>query len=235
MEQEQNLTRVPPYISYKSLRTLIEDMRTQGFPTHVDKDVMRRFSGSVRKQLITALRFLKLINTENETTQELSNLVDAKEPEEWKRQLRGVLNEAYGSLMEVNLSQITPTALSKEFRDRFKTKDEVTEKCVRFFVHAARDAGIELSKRITEVSRSRGPRRAAAIPKRQDSSEREGVPENGQGITPPPRQQDPYQVLIDILSPEMQEDEQNAVWTLIRYLKKKEAGQSRVVNKEAEE
>ena len=40
---------------------------------------------------------------------------------------------------------------------------------------------------------------------------------------PVPRSETPYEVLIRILSPDMEEAEQEAVWTLIRFLKKQEA------------
>lgn len=36
----------------------------------------------------------------------------------------------------------------------------------------------------------------------------------------------PYQMLIEILDTSMEEVEQDAVWTLIRYLKKQEAKKS---------
>lgn len=171
MEQEANLQRVPPYVSYKSLKTLIEDIRTQGFPSHVDKDVMKRFSGSVRAQLMTALRFLKLVNDSNEPTPSLLGLVEAKQPDEWKRSLKTVLDTAYGSIMEINLAQATPTALTKEFKERYKAKDDVIEKIVRFFVQAAKDAGVELSKRITDVTRTRAPRSSAKGTKKLDMPE----------------------------------------------------------------
>lgn len=230
MEQEANINRVPPYTSYRSLRTLIEEMRAQGFPSHVDKDVMRKFSGSVRSQLVTALRFLKLITEDNETTPTLAGLVEAEQPDEWKQKLSAVLVDSYGSLLELPLANFTLTQLTKEFKERYKAKDDVIEKCVRFFVHAAKDAGIELSKRITDASRTRAPRRIGTTARRQDGLEREDGSTNGQGTLlpppPPPRAEtDPYQVLINILSPDMQDDEQTAVWTLIRYLKKKEVEQ----------
>jgi hypothetical protein len=46
-----------------------------------------------------------------------------------------------------------------------------------------------------------------------------------QFVEPPPpiRSETPYDVLIRILSPDMEDEEQQAVWTLIRYLKKQEA------------
>lgn len=187
MEQEANLNRVPPYVAFRSVKTLIEDMRTQGYPSHVDKDVMKRFSGSVRSQLTTALRFLGLINDANETTTRLEILVESKSPEEWKAALKSLLEDTYGSLLELPLPQMTPTALAKEFKERYKAKDEVIEKCVRFFVHAAKEAGIELSKRITDASRSRAPRRAGTVTKKQDATDAGDNSIAEREKTPPPK------------------------------------------------
>jgi hypothetical protein len=187
MEQESNLQRVPPYVSYKSLKTLIEDIRTQGFPSHVDKDVMKRFSGSVRAQLMTALRFLKLVNDSNEPTPSLSALVDAKQPDEWKSALKAVLDSSYGPIMEVNLVQATPTALTKEFKERYKAKDDVIEKCIRFFVQASKDAGIELSKRITDATRTRSPRSPSKGTKKPDTPDTGDTSTKVSEKEPPPK------------------------------------------------
>jgi hypothetical protein len=171
MEQEANIQRVPPYTSFSSFKTLIEDLRTNGLPTHIDRDVMKRFSGSVTSQLMTALRFLQLVNDENEPTDSLEILVEAREPEEWKGQLRRVIEDAYSPIMPLDLSRITASTLTKEFKDRYKSKDDVTEKCVRFFVHAAKEAGVELSPRVTNATRTRAPRKTSTTQKRKDASE----------------------------------------------------------------
>ena len=218
--------RIPPYTSYKTFRTLIEDLRTHGVPNHIDRDVLKRFSGSVGTQLMTALRFLNLITDENEPLPELEELVEAKEPEQWKRALASTLSESYGDLMKIDLSRATPSALNKEFKERYTNKDDVAKKCVRFFVHAVKDSGIELSPRIVNATRERRKTTAPRTKKRSVSAPNQngnGDEEDDEDETRQPRMKSTYQVLIDILSPEMEQEEQNAVWTLIRYLKKSEA------------
>ncbi len=226
MATDTKTERIPPYTSYKTFRTLIDDLRTHGVPSHIDRDVLKRFSGSVGTQLMTALRFLKLISDANAPEPALESLVEAKELEQWKKALATTLKAAYGDIMALDLKRATPMALSKEFKERYTGKDDVVKKCVRFFVHAVKDAGIELSPRIANATRER--RRATPNkPKKarvttDENDENNGG--NGGGDTSK-SQKSNYEVLISILSPDMDEKEQEAVWTLIRYLKKAETDQ----------
>jgi hypothetical protein len=227
MSTEAKAERIPPYTSYKTFRTLIDDLRTHGVPSHVDRDVLKRFSGSVGTQLVTALRFLKLINDANEPLATLDALVDAKEDAQWKAALLTALKAAYGDLMAMDLKRATPMALSKEFKERYTNKDDVVKKCVRFFVHAVKDAGVELSPRIVNATRERRKPTTPRTKKRAENgdSEENGA-DNGKKDSDKSRvssgEKTNYQMLIDILSPDMEQAEQDAIWTLIRYLKKAE-------------
>jgi hypothetical protein len=227
---ETKTERIPPYTSYKTFRTLIDDLRTHGVPSHIDRDVLKRFSGSVGTQLVTALRFLKLINDANEPLASLDSLVDAKEDAQWKAALLNTLKAAYGDLMAMDLKRATPMALSKEFKERYTNKDDVVKKCVRFFVHAVKDAGVELSPRIINATRERRKATAPRTKKRTENGNGEtndgdnSKKDRGNKSHIPSGEKTNYQMLIDILSPEMEQAEQDAVWTLIRYLKKAEIG-----------
>jgi hypothetical protein len=223
---EAKTERIPPYTSYKTFRTLIDDLRTHGVPSHVDRDVLKRFSGSVGTQLVTALRFLKLINDDNEPLATLDGLVDAKEDVKWKAALLNTLKASYGDLMAMDLKRATPMALQKEFKERYTNKDDVAKKCVRFFVHAVKDAGIELSPRIVNATRERRKPTTGRTKKRENGDSEGSGSDNGKKDGNKPHvssgEKTNYQMLIDILSPDMEQAEQDAVWTLIRYLKKAE-------------
>ena len=54
----------PPYTSYRTFKTFIEDLHEHGVPSRVDRSVLTRFSGVVGTQLMHALRFLGLIEDE---------------------------------------------------------------------------------------------------------------------------------------------------------------------------
>lgn len=227
MATDTKTERIPPYTSYKTFRTLIDDLRTHGVPSHIDRDVLKRFSGSVGTQLMTALRFLKLISDANEPEAALEALVEAKEPDQWKKALGSTLKASYGDIMALDLKRATPMALSKEFKERYTGKDDVVKKCVRFFVHAVKDAGIELSPRIVNATRERRRSTTNKPKKGRPATENDdgngGNNGDGGGGDPPKFQKSNYEVLIGILTPDMDEKEQEAVWTLIRYLKKTEA------------
>jgi hypothetical protein len=180
---------------------------------------------------MTALRFLNLINEANEPLASLEALVEAKEAYHWKTTLANTLKASYGDLMGLDLKRATPIALSKEFRERYTNKDDVVKKCVRFFVHAVKDAGIELSPRIVNATRERRRTTVVRGKKRNTASAVENGDGSGQDngddgdVFTPDQNKSNYQVLIDILSPDMEKEEQDAVWTLIRYLKKAEAAE----------
>ena len=51
----------PPYTSYRTFKTFIEDLHEQGVPSRIDRSVLTRFSGVIGSRLLHALRFLGLI------------------------------------------------------------------------------------------------------------------------------------------------------------------------------
>ncbi len=146
---------IAPYIPYRTFRTFIDDVRQQGIPSRFDASALQRFSGSVRTQLLSALRFLNLVSTGNEPLPSLMSLHDAIELDQWRDALAQVLDKAYGPIMALDLAHITPTHLNQEFGAHYKAKDAVTQKQVTFFLHAAKDAGIALSSRVVNKTRTR--------------------------------------------------------------------------------
>ena len=67
---------VPPYVSYKALMKFIETLR-RGIPSQIDRSLMRNLSGTMQTQMLTALRFLKLIDQQGHPEPILSRLVSA--------------------------------------------------------------------------------------------------------------------------------------------------------------
>lgn len=226
MEDEKAAGRVPPYTSYRTLKTFIEDLKSQGLPSRIDRSVWgARFSGSVGTQLMSALRFLGLLGAEDEPTDHLQSLVDAFGSDGWKKELRGVLERSYAPVMSLKLEQTSPGQLVEAFRANYRAQEAVLQKSLTFFLHAAQDAEIPLSPRIVKttrrVARARGgfgrrrraePAESPGVLAQRDSSR------SGNGKAPT---RTAYEALIEILDPNtMEENELQAVWTLIQYLKK---------------
>ena len=222
--------RVPPYIAFRTFKTFIEDLKVNGVPTRIDRSVWgARFSGSVGAQLMSALRFLSLLDGEDRPEPALKALVEAHGADGWASALRTILQKSYEPIMALKLKEITAQELGDQFKANYKAQEEVLRKSITFFLQAAQESEVEISRRILKGTRRVArPRSTRPARKRQEAPVQGDVPapklesplatRHASAATPNGR---PYQTLIDILDPErMGEEEMEAVWTLIRYLKK---------------
>ncbi len=221
--ERSKLTRTPPYTSYRTFRTFLEDLREHGVPSRIDRSVLTRFSGVVGAQLTHALRFLDLIEDGGRPTERLRELVKAQEAGRWPEALRERLREAYAPMFAIDLEAATPSHFNEAFRKAFPAADAVVQKCVTFFVYAAIDAGVTISGRVMKGRKPRSltPRRkrpAAPSPLREP------------GAASPPAETDgarigdrrPSEILLMHLEPKDMDDEQQAaVWTLLKYFRAK--------------
>src|ERR1039457_3082819 len=75
---ERNKKRSPPYVSCRSFLTLVEELQ-RGLPARLDRSYWgSKFSGSTGTQLMSALRFLNLADSEGKPTGQLKELVDSR-------------------------------------------------------------------------------------------------------------------------------------------------------------
>lgn len=211
----------PPYLPYRTFRNFIDGLRV-GIPGKIDRSMLRSFSGVTQSMLISTLRYFKLITADGTPTETLSKLVQA-EPVDRQRLLRDLLSAVYPFMFGrgINLQNATPDMVRKEFAKAGVTGDTV-RKAVVFFLAAAQDADVPLSQYL-KVRQVRTARR------RTSTKTNGGTPrETAEVKSDVGDQQTPYDMLISILDPEaMDEEEQKAVWILIRYLKKREGESGR--------
>lgn len=222
---------LPPYIAYQSLKTMAGQFKEHAVPDRIDRSVLTNFSGAVGGQIITSLRFLGLIDADGHPTPKLRDLVDKHGTDAWSPALGAVLREAFSPIFELNLATCSPSQFISKFKDEYDGADEVIRKSLTFFLNAARDADIALSPFLLKA---RKPRSAPA--KRKPTRERpsktdddnggdEDDGDDDDGEHTPPTPADPSQMLLTVLDPdEMDPAEQEAVWTLLKYLRKKKAG-----------
>ena len=112
--------RTPPYTSYRTFKTFIEDLRENGVPSRIDRSVLTRFSGVVGAQLTHALRFLDLIDDEARPTGRLGDLVKAQEAVRWAETLRERLRATYAPIFAIDLESATPSISTKRSGRRFQ-------------------------------------------------------------------------------------------------------------------
>ena len=158
----------PPYIAYKTLQTLLGDLKAHSLPPQIDRSVLTRFSGGVQGQLMIALRVLGLIDDKSVPTPKLAALVDAFDTESYGTVLRQLVEETYPYVLSIDLTTATPSMFTKAFSEATGAGEESLRKCRAFFLAAARDAGISIGPRIEKAKFPRARNGAVKRPKKSD-------------------------------------------------------------------
>jgi hypothetical protein len=217
-------TGTPPYTSYRTFKSFIQDLDEHGVPSRIDRSLLTRFSGVVGTQLMHALRFLGLIEEQGRPTQRLRELVSAHGAGRWPETLLDLLRQEYAPMFAIELETATPSHFSEAFRKAFPAADAVVQKCVTFFLYAANDAGVKISGRVLKgrKPRSSTPRRKAAKPEFEHPQQIEAGTSEPRPAMSPVEGKKPSEVLLAHLDPNAMDDEQQAaVWTLLKYFKAK--------------
>ena len=214
----------PPYTSYRTFKTFIEDLHERGVPSRIDRSVLTRFSGIVGTQLMHALRFLGLVEDDGRPTERLKGLVKAHGTGNWCEKLLELLRDEYAAMFAIDLGTATPSHFHEAFRKAFPAADAVVQKCVTFFLYATNDAGVKISGRVLKGRKPRSltPRRKPAKPAFAHSPVREfeAAPSPPQAPLSPIERKSPSEILLTHLDPnEMDEAQQAAIWTLMKYFK----------------
>ena len=214
----------PPYTSYRTFKTFIEDLHEHGVPSRIDRSVLTRFSGVVGTQLMHALRFLDLIEDQGRPTPRLKALVNAHGSGNWSETFLELLRREYAPMFAIDLETATPSHFNEAFRRAFPAADAVVQKCVTFFLYAASDAGLKISGRVLKGRKPRSliARRKLArpAPAHPPTREVEAAPPEPRSAPPPIEGKKPSEILLTHLDvDEMGDEQQAAVWTLLKYFK----------------
>src|ERR1700688_1491742 len=96
----------PPYVSWRTFWTFIEELRAKGdVPHQVDIAVLGTHrSGLARSMITTTLRFLGLIDEDRNAGPRLDDLVHSPGPGDV---LRGVLEDRYAQVIALGLDRAT--------------------------------------------------------------------------------------------------------------------------------
>ncbi len=137
---------IPPYVAFKTFQTFLEFL-SQGMPSRIDRSVwVNRFSGSNGTQLMTAIKFFELVDSDGVPSQDFNSLV-SKDLSIQKKTLRKILFKFYDHIFELDLDNATRYQFREAFK-KFGTKEGVLVKCESFFIQAAKFSDISLSNHI---------------------------------------------------------------------------------------
>ena len=159
-----------PYVPYPSFKAFISYLHDTALPEQIDHTMMpSSFSGGTRAAVMSALKSLGLIDTQSNTTQKLKNLVTAFNSNEWPAKVEECVLSAYdGVAQDINLK--LKSASRKQAEKMFEgTTAQMRNKCIRFFLSANKDAGIEYSPHLKLRKKSVTPRKRTGktAPKRK--------------------------------------------------------------------
>ncbi len=152
---EKGRKHLPPYVSYRTFHNFIDRLQQQ-LPSRIDRSYWgETLSGSTGTQLMAALRFLNLIDVNGKPTEHLQSLV-AVRGEPRAKVLRDITSRTYNFVLESNLDieSATYAQLQEVFHQTFQITDDVSRKCVKFFIALANDAGLSISPFITRRVRT---------------------------------------------------------------------------------
>lgn len=156
MVLDKEKKRLPPYVSYRTFRNFLDGLQVGGMPARIDRSYWGdRLSGTTGTQLISALRFLNLVDGSGIPTNRLRMLIAARGPQR-NELLRQMTFEAFAPLMKAGLDpqNATYSQLEEIFHNNFDLGGDVSRKCIKFFIMLAGDAGVHLSPFITKRLKS---------------------------------------------------------------------------------
>lgn len=223
--------RKPPFLSFTTLTNFLDQFVDSTVPSHIDKSVFpASMSGGNQVYLQNALKYLGLVSEDNVPKDEFHSLVAANEQDK-ARIWSEILHREYAFLLkDIELDRATTRIVVDKFKEIGMSGDTI-RKAMTFFLHAAKAAKLTVSPHIkaprpvppTHPKATKNTKKTEQKPDGSSTQEPARFVNNNSEETGRSTQTGPpYQVLIKILSNDMTMDEQDAVWTLIRYLKKQE-------------
>lgn len=174
---DRNKKRSPPYVSYRSFLTLLQELQ-RGLPGRIDRSYWGdKFSGSTGTQLMSALRFLNLVDAGGVPTFQLRELVVSKGAMRTEI-LKKISHESFSFLMSnaFDARNATYAQLEDVFNELYQVDRDVARKCIKFFIELAGDSEIPLSPFITKKSKnSKNTSGTEKIPKKNGTRTNQGI------------------------------------------------------------
>lgn len=193
MPSESTKYPMPPYVPYKTFSSFISKLsENEMMPSHVDKSLMTKMSGSGQSAMISALKSMELVNTNSEPQQRLKKLVHPESPEEYKITLTDIIKNTYPFLFEsgFNLQNTTSKQVENKFKDAVGASGSTLTKCISFFLSACKTAQIPVSPHVKapQPPKTNGNKRKKFQNTQQDNTKPADELGNMNGTTgfPPP-------------------------------------------------
>jgi hypothetical protein len=153
------------YVSWITFKNEIIDGLAEGLPNVIDKTLFPGQAGGVQNQIMTALKFLGLIDDNGKPTKSLHELT-APEESARKQAMGAILRSRYSAIFALDIERATMGQLDEAMSSSYSVSGDTRGKAIRFFLAAAKYAEIPLSRHLTNGTpplakkKSNGARRA---------------------------------------------------------------------------
>lgn len=168
---------VPPYATYKSFSNFINGLREHGTPKHITKSMLPG-SNSGKAAMSATLATLGLVNGKDEPTELMLQLTDSEN--NYSTTLKKILEGSYGFLSDgsLDIANTTTDKVVEKFKELGAGGSTIT-KCMAFFLSAAQDAKITVSRYVkTPAATPKAAKKKAhrqAAPEVEDDEADEGA------------------------------------------------------------
>jgi hypothetical protein len=148
------------YLPFKTFLSAIEALE-HGIPKKIDRTIWRTQSYIVQTQIIMALRFLGLVDEDDNPTLEMHHFVEKKSDR--KTMLKNLLIHAYRPIIDLDLTKTTPKMLD-DAMEQYNVSGDTKKKAVRFFLQAAKYVEMPLHPLLSsQIRNTNGPRKKRTI------------------------------------------------------------------------
>lgn len=211
----------PPYVAFATFKTMLAGFKEHVLPARIDRSVLGNFSGIVGGQLLTTLRFLGLVDSNNRPLQDLADLVVALNGEHWPTELGQVLRNAYAPIFKLDLETASPSQFNEHFADAYPGEGSTQRKSMTFFLTAVQEAKLPISPYILKNKKPRSGPTKKRMP-RQNFQGQKNEPRNNERDDPPPlvEQKLSEQVLAVLDNENLEKEVEGAVYVLLKYLRR---------------
>jgi len=176
MQVETSRSNLPAYVPFQTFLNFLGKLE-QGVPHRIDRSFLNRYySGAMGSQLITSLRFLGLVEgDDNRTTAALERLV--QEQAARKQLLAELLHERYQPVFTDvgDLAKATHSQLEQAFKQIYNVEGDTRRKAISFFVHMAQHAEIPLSAYIRTTNNPGSSRTATRTVSKKTKARQNGT------------------------------------------------------------
>lgn len=181
----------PPYGAYPAVRDAIAGWKEHGHPSQIDRSILPgSMSGASQSALLQALKFLGVTDESGIVTDPGKALIGAYGTERWAVELRKLVERAYGPVLgdDFTPKDATPRLLKERLKAAGVGDGQMMDKTCRFYVRAAKDAGIEVGRFLAEIPSS-SPRPSRGTPRRSgadgDGEREQDLPPGGDAAVVP--------------------------------------------------